>query len=59
MLKMDFGENTPRLLGIAFLIQAIASLLSETVSDSLIDPDSIPNSMINISNNPITMQAVP
>jgi hypothetical protein len=55
MLKMDFGENTPRLLGIAFLIQAIASLLSETVSDSLIETDSISNTLVNISNNPITM----
>ncbi len=54
---MDFGKNTPRLLGIAFLIQAIASLLSETVSDSLIDTDSISNTLVNISNNPITMYA--
>jgi hypothetical protein len=54
---MSFGENTPRILGIVFLFQAIASLLSETVSDSLIDLNSISNSMVNISNNPITMQA--
>jgi hypothetical protein len=55
-MNMNFSKNTPRLLGIAFLFQAIASLLSETVSDSLIDLDSISNSMINISNSPITMQ---
>lgn len=54
---MSFGKNTPRLLGIAFLFQAIASLLSETVTDSLIVSDSIPNSMVNISNSPITMLA--
>ena len=56
-MNMNFNKNTPRLLGIAFLIQAVASLLSESVSDSLIDLDSIPNSMVNISNSPITMQA--
>jgi hypothetical protein len=54
---MSFGKNTPRVLGIAFLFQAVASLLSETVSDSLIDLDGISNSMINISNNTVTMQA--
>ena len=54
---MSFGKNTPRILGIAFLFQAVASLLSETVSDSLIDLDGISNSMINISNNTVTMQA--
>jgi hypothetical protein len=53
---MSFGKNTPRLLGIAFLFQAIASLLSETISDSLIEVDSISNSMVNISNSPITFQ---
>lgn len=52
---MSFSKNTPRILGIAFLFQAVASLLSETVSDSLIDPASISNSMINISNNTLTM----
>jgi len=55
--KNGFWKNTPRVLDIAFLFRATASLLSETVSDSFIDLDSIPNSMVNISNSPITMQA--
>jgi hypothetical protein len=52
---MGFGKNTPRILGIAFIIQAIASLLSEQISDSLIVSDSISNTMINISNDTFTM----
>ena len=54
--EMISTKDTAKLLGVAFLFQAIASLLSETISDSLIDPDSISNSMVNISNNPVTMQ---
>ena len=49
---MNFSKNTPRLLGIAFLIQAITSLLSGQLESSLIESDNISNSMINISNDP-------
>ena len=54
---MNFSKNTPRLLGIAFLFQAVASFISETVSDSPIVSDSITDSMVNIANNPFTMYA--
>lgn len=53
---MSFDKNIPRFLGIAFLFQAIASLLSETVADSLIVPDNIISSMTNISASPFTYQ---
>ena len=53
---MNFGKNTPRLLGIAFLIQAVATVLSDQFSSSLIESDNISNSMINISNDPTLMQ---
>lgn len=55
-MKLNFSKNTPRWLGIAFIFQAVASLLSETVSDSLIVSDSISDTMVNISNTPFTMQ---
>jgi hypothetical protein len=55
-MTMGFSENTPRLLGIAFLIQAIASLLSDHLSSSLIESDNISNSMVNISSSTATMQ---
>jgi hypothetical protein len=40
-MKMSFSKKTQRLLGIAFIFQAITSLISETVSDSLIDLDGV------------------
>lgn len=52
---MGPDKNTSRLLGIAFIVQALASLFSEQLSSVLIDPENISNTMINISNNTLTM----
>jgi hypothetical protein len=49
--------NTPRILGAAFLLQAVASGIGVALLDSLIVPGSIVESMINIANNPLQMRA--
>lgn len=49
---MDSNKFTPRLLGIVFVIQAVASLVSGLMSRALIESDNISNTMINISNAP-------
>lgn len=58
---MNFDKNTPRILGIAFLFQAIVALLSDLPLSSLIEgypyeTINISTSMISISNNPSMMQ---
>lgn len=50
-MHSDFDKNMPRLLGAAFLLQAVASLVSGLIRDSLIGTGDIADSMINISNN--------
>jgi hypothetical protein len=55
---MDKGKNTARLLGIAFLIQAIASLVGMLfLQQPLIVPGNIIGTMNNISNNAGQMRA--
>jgi len=51
------NKNTPRLLGAAFLLQAIASLLSTFLQTPLIVPGNITDSMTNIANNASQMRA--
>lgn len=48
--------NAPRILGAAFLLQAIASFIGFALVDSLIVPGSIAESMANIANNPLQMR---
>jgi hypothetical protein len=56
--KMSPDKNTPRLLGAAFLLQAIASLVSGAVLlQPLIVPGNITDSMTNISNHALQMRA--
>jgi hypothetical protein len=50
-------KNTPRLLGAAFLLQAIASLVSTFLLTPLIVPGNITASMTNIANNVLQMRA--
>ena len=51
-------KNTPRLLGAAFLIQAVASAIGALVLiDPLIVPGNIIESMTNIANHPLQMRA--
>ena len=55
---MNLDKNTPRLLGAAFLLQAIASLVSGLILlQPLIISGNIINSMTNISNNALQMRA--
>ncbi len=55
---MNTGKNTVRLLGAAFLIQAIASAISGLfLLQPLIVSDNIIDSMTNISNNASQMRA--
>jgi hypothetical protein len=53
-LKMN---STPRQLGAAFLLQAVASLVSTMLLTPLIVPGNIIASMTNISNNTLQMRA--
>jgi len=53
---MISDENTPRLLGAAFLLQAIASIISTLLLTPLIVPGNIIDSMTNISNNVLQMR---
>jgi len=46
----------PRLLGVTFLIVAVATILSDFVLKSLLGPVSISDSMINIDNNTVMMR---
>jgi len=54
---MNSDKSTPRLLGAAFLFQAVASLVSGLLLGSLIVSGNITASMTNISNNALQMQA--
>jgi len=55
---MNSDKNTPRLLGAAFLLQAIASLVSGLfLLQPLIVSDNIIDSMTNIANNALQMRA--
>ena len=54
---MNSHKNTPRLLGAAFLLQAVASLVSTFILTPLIVPGNIIDSMTNISNNALQMRA--
>ena len=54
---MDSDKSTPRLLGAAFLLQAIASLVSTFLLTPLIVPDSTVDTMTNIANNTLQMRA--
>jgi len=57
-LKMNLDKNTPKLLGAAFLLQAIASLVSGLILlQPLIVPGNIIDIMTNISNNALQMRA--
>ena len=58
---MNSNKNTPRLLGMMFVIVAVASLLGGLLLSSLSythigPPDNISETMIKISDNPTTMQ---
>lgn len=53
----QIDKNTPRFLGAAFLLQAIASLVSTFLLTPLIVPGNITASMTNIANYPTQMRA--
>ncbi len=54
---MNSDKNTPRLLGAAFLLQAVASIVSTFFLTPLIAPGNIIDSMTNIANNVLQMRA--
>ncbi len=54
---MNTDKNTPRFLGAAFLLQAVASLISTFLLTSLIVPGNITASMTNIANNALQIRA--
>ncbi|GAF85743.1 unnamed protein product, partial [marine sediment metagenome] len=55
---MNSNMNTPKLLGAAFLLQAVASLVSGLILlQPLIVPGNIIDSMTNIANNALQMRA--
>jgi len=54
---MKSDKNTPKLLGAAFLLQAVASLASTFLLTPLIVLGDITASMTNISNNALQMRA--
>jgi hypothetical protein len=55
---MNSDKNTPRLLGAAFLLQAVAALVwSAFLLPPLIVSDSITDTMTNIANNALQMRA--
>jgi len=55
---MNTIKNTSRVLGAAFLLQFVTSLISGTIlRQSLIVPGNISESMINIANNALLMRA--
>jgi len=55
---MNLNKNTPRLLGGAFLLQAVASMVSGLILlTPLIVEDNIIETMTNISNNALQMRA--
>ena len=54
--QISSDKFTPRLLGATFFIVAVASALSGFLLLSLIEPDNISATMINISEDPTKMQ---
>lgn len=56
-MKMNSNKNTPKLLGIAYLIQFIGSLLSGLLSDAAIGSGSMSENLVSISNNVLLMRA--
>lgn len=54
--KLNSDKHISRLLGVMFLIVAIASLVSGFLLLSIIDTDNISETMISISDNPTTLQ---
>ena len=50
-MNSNIDKNLPRLLGVAFLIQASASLMAGLLRDSIIGTGDIVDSMTNISKN--------
>jgi len=56
MITLNSDKNTPRLLGAAFLLQAVASIVSTLILTSLIVPGNIIDSMTNIANNSLQMR---
>jgi hypothetical protein len=50
-MNTKIDKNLPRLLGAAFLLQALGSLIGGLIRDSIIGTGSIIDSMSNISNN--------
>jgi len=54
---LGIDKNTPKLLGAAFLLQAIASLVSTFLLTPLIVPGNITASMTNIANHATQMRA--
>ena len=54
---MRSDKNTPRFLGIAFLLQAIASLVSTFLLAPLIEPDDIIASMTHIADSALQVRA--
>jgi hypothetical protein len=54
---MISDKNTPRFLGAAFLLQAVASLVSTFIFTPLIVPGNIIDSMTNIANNALKLRA--
>jgi hypothetical protein len=56
--KMNVDKSTVRLLGVAFLIQAVASLIASLILlEPLIESGSIIDTMTNVSNNVLRMRA--
>jgi len=54
--QINYDKFTPRLLGATFFIVAVVSALSGFLLLSLIEPDNISATMINISEDPTKMQ---
>jgi hypothetical protein len=54
---MNSDKNTPRFLGAAFLLQAVAAVVWTYLLSSLIVTDDISASMTNIANNATQMRA--
>jgi hypothetical protein len=50
-LHSNIDKNMPKLLGAAFLLQALGSLIGGLIRDSIIGTGDITDSMTNISNN--------
>jgi len=54
--KMNSGNSMPRLLGVTFLVVAVATILSDFVLRSLLGSGSISDSLVNIANNTVMMR---